>query len=87
MAKQRLLTFKEGGTSMAHPCSPKQQIYEGQPGTMLVCSECQQSMEGIHYPYGIGLLTLPIHYDPLWVKHSFRTLSSGRALRRRSISA
>jgi hypothetical protein len=87
MATQRHLTFNPDRAWMAHPCTPKQQIYEGAPGTMLVCSECQQTMQGIRYPYGIGLLTLPIHYNPLWVKHSFRTLSSGRVLRRRSISA
>jgi hypothetical protein len=72
---------------MAHLCRPKKQIYEGEPGTKVVCSECQQTMQGVHYPYGIGLLTLPIHHNPLWVKHSFRTLNPGRELRRRSISA
>jgi len=47
------------------PCTPKQQIYKGKPGTILVCPDCQRAMEGIRYTYGIGLLTLPIHYDPL----------------------
>ena len=87
MAKQGHLTFTAAGTWMTHPCTPKQQIYEGEPGTMLVCSECQQTMQGIHYPYGIGLLTLPIHQNPLWLNHGSRMLSSGRVLRRRSISA
>jgi hypothetical protein len=87
MAKQRHLTSNPDRPWMAYPCRPKQQIYEGEPGTMLICSECHQTMQGIHYPYGIGLLTLPIHYNPLWVKHSFRVLSPGRVLRRRSISA
>jgi hypothetical protein len=86
MAKQRFAAFNADGTRMSHPCSPKRQIYEGEPGTMLVCSECQQTMAGILYPYGIGLLTLPIHHNPLWANHSFRMLSPGRVLRRRSIS-
>ena len=41
------------------PCTPKQQIYKGKPGTILVCPDCQQAMEGIRYTYGTGLLTLP----------------------------
>jgi hypothetical protein len=68
-------------------CTPKQQIYEGEPGTMIICAECQQPMRGVHYPYGIGLLTLPAHYDPLWVKKSLRALPTERVFRRRSISA
>jgi hypothetical protein len=86
MAKQGLFTSNPDRPWIAHPCRPKKQIYEGEPGTMLVCSECQQTMQGIHYPYGIGLLTLPIHHNPLWVNPSSRMLSPGRVLRRRSIS-
>ena len=70
----------------ARPCRPKQQLYEGEPGTTLICPECQQTMRGVRYAYGIGLLTLPIHYNPLWVKKSFRTLRAERVLRRRSIN-
>jgi hypothetical protein len=68
------------------PCKPKQQIYTGEPGTMLVCPACHQTMPGIPYVHGIGLLTLPTHYDPLWVKKSFPELRAERVLRRRSIS-
>ena len=69
----------------AHPCSPRQQIYTGEPGATLVCPECKQAMRGIHYPYGIGLLTLPIHYDPVWVKNGLQRLRSERVLGRRRI--
>ena len=68
------------------PCNPKQQIYKGEPGAILVCPKCGQSMPGIHYPYGVGLLTLPPHHDPLWMKHSFGSLEPGRFFRRRSTS-
>ena len=68
------------------PCAPKQQLYKGKPGTMLVCPDCQQSMRGIHYAHGIGLLTLPIHYDPLWGKKRLATLTSDRVLVRRPMS-
>ena len=64
------------------PCTPKQQLYKGKPGTTLVCPRCQQPMQGIPYAYGIGLLTLPIHYDLLWMNKSFRTLRGERVLRR-----
>ena len=67
------------------PCSPKQQIYEGEPGATLVCPDCHQTMQGVHYEYGTGLLTLPIHYDPLSMKHILRPLRSDRVFRRRSI--
>ena len=70
----------------ARPCRPKKQIYEGEPGTTLVCPECNQPMRGIPYPYGIGLLTLPVHYNPLWVQRSFPMLRAARVLQRRSTS-
>ena len=70
----------------ARPCRPKKQIYEGEPGTTIVCPECQQTMRGIPYPYGTGLLTLPVHYDPQWVRKSFSALSAARVLQRRSTS-
>ena len=69
------------------PCNPKQQLYEGEPGATLVCPDCQQTLRGIPYTHGVGLLTLPIHYDPLWMKKRFPTLRAGKALQRRPISA
>ena len=68
------------------PCNPKQQLYEGEPGATLVCPDCQQTLRGIHYAHGVGLLTLPVHYDPLWVKKRFPTLRAERVLPRESIS-
>jgi hypothetical protein len=60
------------------PCRPKQQIYEGKPGATLVCPNCQQTLQGIPYPDGIGLLTLPTHYDPRWGKSHFPRHSTSR---------
>jgi hypothetical protein len=68
------------------PCRPKQQLYKGEPGATLVCPDCQQTMRGIHYPYGIGLLTLPTHYDPLWMSDRFRNFTSVRVFRRRAVN-
>jgi hypothetical protein len=68
------------------PCNPKQQIYKGEPGAILVCPSCQQTMRGIPYPYGIGLLTLPTHYDPYWKKRSLGNFEPDRIFRRRSTS-
>ena len=66
------------------PCNPKQQIYKGEPGAILVCPKCQQAMRGVHYPYGKGLLTLPTHYDPLWRENHFPDFGPDRIFRRRS---
>jgi hypothetical protein len=75
----------EGDMTHQHrPCNPKQQLYEGRPGTTLVCPDCHQSMQGIRYEYGIGLLTLPVHFDPLSV-NTFRMLRSERLFRRRPV--
>ncbi len=66
------------------PCNPKQQLFEGKPGAILVCPDCRQAMPGIPYEYGTGLLTLPIHYDPFWTKKSFPVIRSQRAFQRRA---
>jgi hypothetical protein len=63
------------------PCKPKQQLYEGQPGATIVCPECQQTLRGIPYAHAIGLLTLPVHYDPLCMKKRFPTLRAERSYR------
>jgi hypothetical protein len=81
-----LMRYSEKRHMTQPPCSPKQQLYKGKPGTTLVCPACQQAMQGIPYPYGIGLLTLPIHYDPLWMKSHLRILRSDRIFPRRSTS-
>src|SRR3954462_13337774 len=69
------------------PCKPRQQLYKGKPHTMLVCPDCQQAMPGIPYPYGIGLLTLPVHYDPRRTKKRFLTIRAGKSVTARSVTA
>lgn len=69
------------------PCNPKQQLYEGEPGAALVCPVCHQTMRGIRYDYGIGLLTLPTHYNPLSGKRSPLMFSPERVFRRRSVGS
>jgi hypothetical protein len=67
-------------------CNPKQQIFKGAPGTILVCPKCQQRLPGIHYPWGVGLLTLPPHHDPYGANRSVAQFGPDRVFRRRSTS-
>jgi hypothetical protein len=77
--------MERGREMTGSPCNPKQQLYKGKPGTILVCPACRQTMQGIHYPYGIGLVTLPDHCDPHWKMRSLGNFEPDRIYRRRSI--